>query len=215
MTYPQGPYSQGFPGQPGYPQQPGYPPGYPAQPSYQQGYPQPGGYPGMAPMPATAPSGGTAITAGVLAALGALAGLGSGILAPIGIAAIKSDSGLSTGADLGGGVYALLIVGSLASIVFGAVLLTGSVMLFQRKMLGRWLIVGGCALAIVGNVIGFAVRSTTTAGYPGFGVLPLLGMVFPITTIVLIMLPSTTAWIQAKRNAVAPQYLPQYPQYPR
>lgn len=214
MTYPQGPYGQGFPGQPRYPQQPGYPQGYPAQPVYQQGYPQPGGYPGMAPMPAAAPSGGTAITAGVLAALGALAGLGSGIVALIGLAAIKTDSGLSHGADLGGGVYALLIVGSLASIVFGAVLLTGAVMLFQRKMLGRWLVVGGCALAIVSNVIGFAVRSAATTGYPGYGglaALPLLGMVFPITTIVLIMLPSTTAWIQAKRNAVAPQYFPQYP----
>ncbi|MGX9675491.1 hypothetical protein [Mycobacterium sp. HM-7] len=167
-------------------------------------------------MPPASPSGGTAITAGALAALGALAGLGSGILALIGIAAIKSDAGLSNGSDIGGDIYALLIVGSLASIVFGAVLLAGSVMLFQHKMLGRWLIVGGCALAIVSNVIGFAVRSSATAGYPGYGglgVLPLLGMVFPITTIVLVMLPSTTAWIEAKRNAVAPQYFPQYPPY--
>lgn len=221
MTYPQGPYGQGFPGQPGPPQQPGYPgypqQGYPPQPVYQQGYPPQVGYargfPGAFPPP---PSGGTAISAGVLSALGALAGLGSGILALISIAAIKSDSAFSNLSDISGGIYALLIVGSLASIVFGAVLLTGTVMLFQRKMLGRWLIVGGSALAILSNVIGFAVRTTATAGYPGYGglgVLPLLGLVFPITTIVLVLLPSTTAWIQAKANAVAPQYLPQYPPY--
>lgn len=220
MTYPQGPYGQGFGGPPGYPQQPGYPPGYPAQPAYQQGYPQPGAYPGgypggFPPAPAS-PSGGTAISAAVLATLGALAGLGSGILALISIAAIKSDSGLSNLSAISGEVYALLIVGSLASILFGAVLLAGAVTLIQRKMLGRWLIIGGCALAIVSNLIGFAVRTTATAGYPGYGglgVLPLLGMVFPVTTIVLVLLPATAAWIQANRNTAAPQHFPQYPPY--
>ena len=42
----------------------------------------------------------------------------------------------------------------------------------------------------------------------GFAV---LGLVFPIATPVLALLPSTTAWIQSRPNPVMPQYYPPYP----
>jgi hypothetical protein len=230
MNYPNGPYGQGFPQQPGPPQQPGYPPhsgfpqqaGYPQQPGYppqpgfpqQQGFPPPG-YPpqgGFQPqpygMPSPEPSGATGIIAAVLAALGALSGLGGGAVGAFALAVTGSDAGLT------GGVHALLIVSVLFSVVFGLMIAIGAVLLFQRKMLGRWLVVGACALAILSTLITFGVGITAEAdvygSYSGGAVFNLFGLVFPIATIVLAMLPPTTAWINAKPNSVAPQFYPPY-----
>ncbi|WP_458318225.1 hypothetical protein [Mycolicibacterium brisbanense] len=215
MSYPNGPYGQGFSGQqPGYPQQPGYqqqgypPLGYPQQ----QGYPQQpgfgGGYqpPAMPPLAPASPSGGTGITAGVLAGLGALANLGAGIFGLIGLAAINSDSTLGS-SELSGGVSALLVVSVLLGVVVGVVLLAGSIMLLQRKMLGRWLVVAGCAMTIVSSLITLGLSAAVTAryGYYGGGGFAVLGLIFPVGTLVLSLLPSTTAWIRAKSNLAVPQ----------
>ncbi|WP_217155057.1 hypothetical protein [[Mycobacterium] fortunisiensis] len=231
MNYPNGPYGQGFPGQPGQPQQPGYQqqPPYPQQPGYpppghpQEGFPQQGfgqqGFPGYPPsggyppqpylMPTGEPSGGTAITAAVLAALGGVAGLVGGVLGAIGLAVG------STEADLSGGVYALLIVGILFNFVFGLMIATGAVMLFQRKMLGRWLVVSACALAILSSLLSLgaaAAMSTSHVGLGG-GFFTFLGLIFPIATLVLALLPSTTAWLDARPDAAVPQHYPPYPGY--
>lgn len=209
MNYPYGPYGQGFPGQPGQqPQQPGYPP---------SGYPQQGGFPQQPyGMPTTEPSSVTGTIAAVLAALGAVAGLGGGVLAAIGLAAVSGMSGMS------GGVYALLVAVVLFDFVFGLMIATGAVLLFQRKMLGRWLVVGACALAILSSLVSFGVSAAVVkaSGYSTYsagsgGVFNLVGLVFPIATLVLALLPSTTAWINAKPNPVAPQFYPSMPpQYP-
>ncbi|MCV7066668.1 hypothetical protein H7H51_14845 [Mycolicibacterium farcinogenes] len=162
-------------------------------------------------MPTAEPSGTTGTIAAVLAALGAVAGLGGGVLAAIGLSAASGMSSLS------GGVYALLIALVLFSFVFGLMIATGAVLLFQRKMLGRWLVVGACVLAILSGLISFGVSAAATAAVYGSysagngGVLNLVTLVFPIATLVLALLPSTTAWIKAKPNPVAPQYYPQYP----
>ncbi|QRY46975.1 hypothetical protein JVX93_09340 [Mycolicibacterium boenickei] len=230
MNYPYGPYGQGFPGQPGQPQQPGFPPqpgypqpGFPQQPGYPQqpGFPQqqgfsPSGYPQQGGfqhqpygMPSPEPSGVTGIIAAVLAALGAVSGLGGGVLAAIGLAAAGTEASLS------GGVYAVLIVAILFNFVFGLIIAVGAVLLFQRKMLGRWLVVGACALAILSSLISFGVAAAATSAaygsYRGGGVFALFGLVFPVATLVLAMLPSTTAWIKARPNPVAPQFYPPYP----
>ncbi|QRY52721.1 hypothetical protein [Mycolicibacterium septicum] len=229
MTYPSGPYGQGFPEQPGYGQQPGYPqqPGYGQQPGYQPqpGYPAQSGHPqpwypgayqpyGSAPAPSTSPSGGTAITTAVLAGLGALATLGGGILGLIGLAALNSDSTYSTSDVLSGGACALLVIVMLVNIVSGLLLLPGTVMLLQRKMIGRWLIVGGCALTILNSLLSLGLSAAVTARYESYGggsAFEFLSLVFPIATLVLAMLPSTTAWIKARPNPVAPQFYPPYP----
>lgn len=223
MSYPNGPYGQGFPGQqPGYAQQAGYQqqPGYQPQPGYQQpgfpqyqGYPQQPGFPGGYPPPAipplapASPSGGTGITAGVLAGLGALANLGAGIFGLIGLAALNSDSTFQSASGISGGVSALLIVMTLLSVVIGLVLLAGTVMLLQRKMVGRWLVVAGCAMTIVGSLISLGLSAAVTAryGYYGGNGFAVLGLIFPIATLVLALLPATTAWIHAKSNPFAPQ----------
>ena len=166
MNYPYGPYGQGVPGQPGQPQQPGFPqqqgfppPGYPQQPSYPQqpgfpqqqgfpppGYPQQGGFQHQPyGLPSPEPSGVTGIIAAVLAALGAVSGLGGGVLAVIGLAAAGTEASLS------GGMYAALIVAILFNFVFGLIIAVGAVLLVQRKMLGRWLVVGACALQKTGE----------------------------------------------------------------
>lgn len=136
-----------------------------------------------------------------------MAGIGGGLLAIIGLAAINSESSISS--EVSGGVYAMLVIGIGIGFIFGLVLLTGAVLLFQRKMIGRWLVVGGCALAIVSSLLSFGVSAAMTAGYGtygGGGVFTFLGLIFPITTLVLAMMPSTTAWILAKPNPTAPQY---------
>jgi hypothetical protein len=155
------------------------------------------------------PSGVTGTIAAVLAALGAVAGLSGGVLAAIGLAALGADSSLS------GGLYAVMIVAILFNFVFGVMIAAGAVLLFQRKMLGRWLVVGACALAILSSLISFGVAAAATSAAHGSlgggGLSTLAGLIFPIATLVLAMLPSTTAWIKAKPNPIAPQFYPPYP----
>ncbi|MGW4098542.1 hypothetical protein [Mycobacterium sp. NPDC004974] len=159
MTFPNGPFGQGFPDQPGYPPQPGYPqqPGFPpmlGQPQ-QPGFPQQPGYPGGQPPYALAsgePSGATGMIAATLAGLGGVLGVGAGAVAVFGLVAIGSLRHAS------GGTYALMVVSMLLSIIFGLTLLVGAVLLFQRKMIGRWLVVGGCAVAILGGLVSFGFR---------------------------------------------------------
>ena len=211
MTYPQGPYGQGFPGQPGYQQQPGYPQGYPPQPLYQQSYPQQAGYPGMFPPPGppSSPGGGTAITAGVLALLGGLTHFFGGLAQALGLSAIMRESA----ADVGWGS---LITVTTLNIIGGALMLAGALALFLRKKAGRWLIASGCGISILSALINITLTPESFGEYSysrGVGA-DLVGVFFAIATIVLALLPSTTAWIQAKRGPVAPQYFPPYPQYP-
>lgn len=209
MTYPQGPYGQGFPGQPGYQQQPGYPPGYPPQPLYQQGYPPQTGYPGIFPPPGppSSPGGGTAITAAVLAIFGGLLNFVMGLIGFAKIIGMKADSPDT----FAGGSYPLALGFVLLGVAGGLLLLIGAIMLLRRTMVARWLVVGGCSLAFLAAMISFGLRSAISE-YRGSG--SVLNLLFPILTIVLVLLPSTTAWIQARRGPVAPQYFPPYPHYP-
>lgn len=213
MTYPNSPFGQGFPGQPGdqqplYTQQP--PPPILGQP----------GYPGQQP-PAQAPgepSGVTGTIAAVLAGLGALAGAAGG-------SAQFLNWTLSTGLhNVSGRTHVLEIVATVVTFASGLVLLTGSILLFQRKLIGRILVVVGCSLALLsglGSFVAITAFQDDYPGAPGWSPVSLVSLVFPITTIVLTLVPSTTAWIRAKQNPAAAQPYPQnpvapqpYPQYP-
>lgn len=185
-------------------------------------YPQPGAYPAPPVVPAQ-PSGGTAITAGVLAALGGLLSLGITavslffliVVASIGSNFDRSDLEFldSIFGILAIGMVAMVIIGLVLGTVLSVLLIAGAVLLFRRKMLGRWLVVSGCAVAIVSNLMTAVFTTAVTADdwYSPEGVVSVVvGLAFPITTMVLALLPSTTAWIRAPRNPVAPQYFPQY-----
>ncbi|MED5815785.1 hypothetical protein VST63_25790 [Mycolicibacterium sp. 050232] len=221
MSYPNGPYGQGFPGQPGYPQQPGFPqPGYPQQPGFPQpGYPQQSGFPGgqqpygLPPIPPAAPSGVTGIIAGALAVLGVLSNFGSGGIGLFALAVLGNEDAVGASDSISGGVRPWLIVTAVLCLVSGLLLLIGAVTLFQRKMIGRWLVVAGCALTIISGLVSFGVSLTKLEGYVPMGenALSLVGLVFPIATIVLVLMPPTAAWIRAKQNPVAPQFYPPYP----
>lgn len=226
MNQPYGPYGQGFPPQPHHPPPPGYPqpgygqqPGYGAQPGYGQ---QPGyGYPGypLAPPP---PSGTTAVSAAVLAGLGAFANLGASLLALfglLGMAALANDPDYG-GVDVPGTASALIVVLVLGSLVCGVMLAVGTVLLLRRRMLGRWLVVVGCGIVLVQSLVGLMIESALSARYeyyqsgPGFTAVHL---VFATITLVLVLLPSTTKWIQAgqhpagQHQGVPPPYYPPYP----
>lgn len=210
MTYPQGPYGQGYPGQPGHPPQPGYPQGYPAQPGYQQGYPPqvgyPGGFPGAFPPPA--PSGVTAIGAGVLALLGGLTHFFGGFAQALGLSAMMSESTTNSG-------WGSLIAITTLNIISGAFLLAGALTLLLRKQVGRWLITAGCGISILSALINFTLTPDSIGDYSysrGIGA-DLVGIIFAVATIALALVPATTAWLAAKKQPVAPQYFPQYPPY--
>lgn len=198
MNYPNGPYGQGFPVQ-----QPG---------NQQWGYPQqqPFGY----PPPPSAPNGATGIIAGVLAGLGGLANTVGGIFMAIGLAALGSDD-----SSLGDSVYWTPIIAiAVLNIVAGVLLSVGTVMLLLRKMIGRWLVVAGCAVSIVSSLISLGMTSMAagyTYAYTGKA-FDAVGLIFPIATLILVLLPSTTAWINAKRTSAPPQHYPpeQYPPQP-
>ncbi|SEB17412.1 MULTISPECIES: hypothetical protein [unclassified Mycobacterium] len=184
-------------------------------------YPQPGAYPAPPTTPAQ-PSGGTAITAGVLAALGGLLSLGVTavslffliMIVSIGSNFDRSDLELldSIFGFLAVGMVATVIIGLVLGMVLSALLIAGAVLLFRRKMLGRWLVVSGCAVAIASNLMTFVFTTAVTSGdwtSPESVGSAFVGLAFPIVTMVLVLLPSTTAWIQAER--VAPPYFPHYP----
>jgi hypothetical protein len=189
MNYPHGPHGQGFPGQPVYGRPPSYPqqPGWPQQPTY----------------PHAGPSGATGIIAGLLALVGGLVGTGFAVLSVI-IMIMDGEF------DVAGAVFGLL------GIAFGLALLIGAILLFRRKTIGRRLVVGGCAVAVL---FGVAAIGDMVIGISGdasrepvsIGIAVIVGIVVPVLTLVLAMLPSTSAWIRAKRNAIAPQFYPPYP----
>lgn len=189
-------------------------------------YPQPGAYPAPPAAPAQ-PSGGTAITAGVLAALGGLLGLGLTAVSLFFLIAIASIGSNFDHSDLEllDSIFGVLAIGMVAVVIIGFVLgtllsvllIAGAVLLFRRKMLGRWLVVSGCAVAIVSNLMTsvFTTAVTSDGRYsPESVVSAFVGLAFPIVTMVLVLLPSTTAWIKAGQSQAAPQQLPQHAYYP-
>jgi hypothetical protein len=192
MNYPYGPYGQGFPQQPGYAPQPG--PGYPPQPGYpgvQQPYPLP-------PAPSTSPSAVTGVIAAVLAGLGGLANVLGGLLTTFGLAVMISESTY----DIESGEWTGLIAITMLNIVAGVLLSAGTVMLLLRKMTSRWIVVAGCAVSIVSSFVSLSMPSTFAEYQYGGKGADVVGLVFPIATIVLALLPSTAAWIRAKQNGV-------------
>ncbi len=179
-------------------------PGYPQQ---QPGYP-PQGYQHF-PMQTPPPSGATGITAAALAGLGALANLGSGflgLLGLIGLSVLSTDAAYQGATTPTGGAFALLIFVVVLAVVAGALLAGGAVTLLQRKMIGRWLVVGGCAVTLLGGLLSFVIAAAVSGPYSSFGGgwFSIPGLMFPIATIVLVLLPSTTAWLRAKHNPAGP-----------
>lgn len=165
--------------------------------TYQQ-YPPAGGYPPRfqaRPMsPPHRPTAATAITAGVLAALG---------VGWHGIGAIDGLIGVGQG-----GLSWVGNLGLLFDLVLVVLLSLGAGLLFARRTAGRvWLIVG-CVVAISMYVLAFILVLT---GIPDLvargtlaGALVLLPALPAVATLVLVLLPATSRWLN--------QFVPRRPQ---
>jgi hypothetical protein len=176
-------------------------------------YPQyPGGYdpyPSVQP----APNGATAIIAGVLAVLGSIANLLSGGL-DIVIAA--SDFGRdyaeydATGLLGKSWFTTYFVVLGVVSLTVAVLLGVGAVMMFLRKPVGRFLVAAGCVLVVVAGVAGFLILlevdgSTSDSSLLTSGLGSGIGLIFPVITAILALLPATAKWLNYDKSAAYPQ----------
>src|SRR6266568_1610235 len=172
---------------------------YPPYPGQYQPYPQ-----------QAAAGGGTAITAGVLASVGAVGQVLGGVLQVVLGATQAHELDRMYHASW---YPAYAIVTGLVAFVVGAVLGTGAVALFRRKPLGRMLIVAGCALTIVIGIAGIAVALNIGPMGGASGLIGVsggtFGLIFPIITIILALVPATARWLAQPPAPAGP-----YPGYP-
>lgn len=186
-------------------------------------YPQyPGGY---NPYPAystgsSAPSGATAITAGVLAAVGAVAELfGGGLSLAFGFIGSSLEEYDTTGLFSQSWYQTWALVSGALGLVIAVLLGVGAVAMFSRKSFGRVLVVVGCAATIATGVAGtvlfhsLATSSDSLSAISG-GIGGLLGLIFPVATAVLALLPATSRWLAHTPVAAVPQQYP-YPGPPQ
>ncbi|MFC9434423.1 hypothetical protein [Nocardia sp. NPDC057030] len=176
---------------------PQYPGGYNPYPGYSTGMP--------------APSGATAITAGVLACVGAVGQLlGGGISLAFGLIGWQLDEYDTTGLFAEDWFQTWAIASGAISLVVAIVLGVGAIGMFSRKSFGRLLVVVGCVGVIVAEIVGFAiVRSfdgtDSFSGTLSGGASGLFGLIFPIATAVLALLPMTSRWLAHTPVATMPQ----------
>ncbi|WP_052281234.1 hypothetical protein [Nocardia vulneris] len=181
-------------------------------PQYPSGYHPYPGYPGVVP----APSGATAITAGVLACVGAVGQLlGGAVNLVFGIVDIGHELGEydATGL-LGQSWYRTFALTSGAAALLTAVLLgVGAIGLLRRKQFGRMLVVVGCAAVIVLGIVSFALVQSAGGSWDSSlgvstGISGLVGLLFPVGTAALALVPATTRWL-AHTPAAYPYAPPQ------
>ncbi|MEV6274660.1 hypothetical protein [Nocardia sp. NPDC051832] len=177
-------------------------------------YPQnPGGYQPYGPTQGwePAPGGGTAIAAGVLAALGAVAQLLAGG-AVLWLAFATSEL-LGDDEEFA----AFILVGAGISLLTAVLLGVGSVTLFLRKAIGRILIAVACGIHILAQIASMVITAAVVSGFSdddlvSTGIGGVIGIVFPIATLILVLLPPTARWLAYRPSEVAyPPYGPAYP----
>jgi len=179
---PQQPYSQQpYPPQQSYPQQHYYP-----QPGYPQQYP---GYPYAKPRPAGKGTAGTAIALGFITALLQLiAGAGY----------IRTSSDSSDGAtSLREWIPDFMVANGVLRILAAAALVVRAVLLTRRNRAGRWVTVGAALTFVPLQILEYAVWSSVWPTSESV-VQPLsvvIGVILPITIIVLVLTGSTRRWL--------------------
>ncbi|RUP30000.1 MAG: hypothetical protein EKK51_18380 [Mycolicibacterium sp.] len=211
---------------------PGVPPGMPypqyPQPQYQQ-YPQPVGY-GM-PMPGPAgPSGVTAIIAAVLSLLGAVSTGFQAFSSWYVVATLSSlPDSYSSVSETRSGLMGLSTGMAVVQTILAIALLTGGVLLVIGRSVGRWVVIGSCAVVVLSNVVALFASltilkrlDTALGGYEGMRGLAGLSVmsaavpiVFALVTGVLAALNSTRDWCQWKTGQAAPAAPVAYPGYPQ
>ncbi|MEV6136396.1 hypothetical protein AB0L63_10110 [Nocardia sp. NPDC051990] len=162
--------------------------------------------------PAPASGGGTAITAGVLASIGSVGQLlGGGFNIVLGLTDLAADLAEydSTGLFAQRWVKSYMLATGSIAVVTAFLLGVGAVLLFTRRPLGRVLVVAGCVVVVVAGIAEYAVtlRYTTSGGGAAEisgGIGGLVGLIFPIATAVLALVPPTMRWLNHHPVATPP-----------
>lgn len=177
------------------------------------GYPAPNGY---APYGNTRPpGGGTAITAGILALLGCVVGIVGLISGVVAVVNFHDYNDVFNDSVYSGFEYETFLYARLACLVILAPLLgIGGVMLLMRRRTGRSMVIIGCLVAIVlsigslvtnGALLGsIGALDGRTAGVSLIGAA--IGLIFPVTTLILAAVGATVRWIDARATTSAPAY---------
>lgn len=205
MTFPNWPEGQGFPEQQNFSQQPSFhvqPPVYSNQPGFGQPQPQPG------PIPPTSRA--TGVSAAVLAGVAAVVVF---VLLLAGVVGTFVD--LSNGRGKLGEALITLAATFLVLGGYGLLMLSGAKKLYKAKRTGRRMVIVGAVLATPIPVIGMAATYTdaTRDGHPVGFLVWILVLIYVLAMLVLVMLPSTGAWIRANQIPSAPQETP-HPTFP-
>ncbi|MFI9405709.1 hypothetical protein [Nocardia sp. NPDC052316] len=187
---------------------PQYPGGYNPYPAYSAGVP--------------APSGATAVTAGVLACIGSIGQLlGGGISLAFGLIGWQLQDYDTSGLFSQDWFQTWAIVSGVLSLVTAVVLGVGAVAMFSRRSFGRLLVVVGCVTVVVAQLVGFVLVRSIDGSSDGLGVISddagsLIGLIFPVATAVLALIPPTTRWLAYSPAAAVPrQYGYPYPGPPQ
>jgi hypothetical protein len=168
----------------------------------------------------------TAIIAAVLSMLGAVSSAFQAFSSWYAVATLGALVGSYAGdtrSELMGLTTGMAVVQTIVAIA----LLVGGVLLVLGRGVGRWIVMGGCTVVVLSNVIGlFAaltilkrVDTTFGGGYEGMqGMAGLsvmsaaIPIVFALATGVLAALNSTQQWCRWKSAQSAPVGYPGYPQ---
>ncbi len=207
---------------------PGVPPNVPYPQYPQPQYPQPAGYGAPLPGP-SGPSGVTAIIAAVLSMLGAVSTAFQAFSSWYVVATLGELSG-SYDSDARSGLMSLTSGMAVVQTIVAIALLVGGVLLVLGRGVGRWIVMGGCTVVVLSNLIGlFAAltilkRLDTTLGGGYQGMQSMAGLsvlsaaipiVFALATGVLAALNSTQQWCRWKSAQSAPVAPVGYPGYPQ
>lgn len=138
------------------------------------------------------PSGATAKTMAGLALFGGSTNLLAAVV-------LVAAAGYLSEQDMMPGWYpaTTYVIAACEFIVAGA-LLAGGVMTLRRKRSGPRIVVFGCVLSLIVFVGDLASTVAAAHGSPGVGTSPLhylSGLIIPVATLVLALLPSTTRWL--------------------
>lgn len=192
MTYPPGRPSGYPPPQPPATGAQPVPPGYPPQQPYPQPpYPrQP--YPGQS----AGPGGGTAITASILLSLGCV-GILLSLYSTIRYFAISHY------------VPGLILVQDIVATLAGILVIVATIMIWARQPVGRLLAIIGLSVILALDVYNFA--RPVFWHLVAFQPIGLLEIALNVASLVLVCLPSTGAYLKARRTPPSAPVPPAYP----
>ncbi|QBS42346.1 hypothetical protein DMB37_21660 [Nocardia sp. CS682] len=151
------------------------------------------------------------MTAGVLACIGSIGQLlGGGISLAFGFIGWQLQDYDTSGLFSQDWFQTWAIVSGVLSLLIAVVLGVGAVAMFSRKSFGRLLVVVGCVTVVVAEIVGFALIRSIDGSSDGLGVISgsagsLIGLIFPVATAILTLLPPTTRWLAHSPAAAMPQ----------